>query len=538
MTVLYAGKRAEGANDAHKLPAFLASRGWVAAVVVLSLTFVVLTGRDGLFNLYFRWGHEDEYGYGFLAVALVPLFLWRRWPLVRALSNDTKWPGLALVAVAQLAAVLGALGESYFVEQIAFILTLLGIAVVIFGTGPIRVFLPLAVLLLLTIPLPFTLQAIVTVKLQLLSTQIGEAAIRLFGIPVFVEGNVIDLGQYKLQVAEACSGLRYLLPLTAISFILAYLYKAPFWKKAILVASAAPITILINSFRIAVIGVLVDNFGTQMAEGFLHEFEGWVVFLFGALLLGLEMLALERFRFANINVNSVWGSRIAASGVAKPISFSMSAVAAALVCTAAFAIVSSVAWAHEFAPKPARESFVGFPRQLGEWSGKEGQLQPEVLAILNTSDYYVGDFSNGPKATPVNFFVAYYNSMSKDSGIHSPRVCLPGNGWEFASFEQKHFADLSPTAAGSYNRVIIQKGEQKLLMYYWFQQRERRSANEFTMKYYLLLDSLTKNRKDGALVRIYTPISAGGLKGVAEADDRLHAFAQAVLPTMKSYIPH
>ena len=75
-------------------------------------------------------------------------------------------------------------------------------------------------------------------------------------------------------------------------------------------------------------------------------------------------------------------------------------------------------------------------------------------------------------------------------------------------------------------------------MYYWFQQRERRSANEFTMKYYLLLDSLIKNWKDGALVRIYTPITAGGLKGVAEADDRLHAFAQAVLPTMKSYIPH
>ena len=162
------------------------------------------------------------------------------------------------MAVAQLAAVLGAFGKSYFVEQIAFILTLLGIAVVIFGTGPIRVFLPLAVPLLLTIPLPFTLQAIVTVKLQLISTQIGEAAIRLFGIPVFVEGNVIDLGQYKLQVAEACSGLRYLLPLTAISFILAYLYKAPFWKKAVLVASAAPITILINSFRIAVIAVLVQ----------------------------------------------------------------------------------------------------------------------------------------------------------------------------------------------------------------------------------------------------------------------------------------
>jgi exosortase D (VPLPA-CTERM-specific) len=537
MTVLYAGKRAKGADETHILPAFLGSRGWVAAFVLVSLIFVVLTGRDGLSNLYFRWGHEDEYGYGFLAVALVPLFLWRRWNLVRTLSNDTKWPGLVLVAGAQLAAVLGALGESVFIEQIAFILSLLGIAMVVFGTGPVRVFAPLAVLLLLTIPLPYTLQAIVTVKLQLLSTQIGEAAIRLFGIPVFVEGNVIDLGPYKLQVAEACSGLRYLLPLTCISFILAYLYKAPFWKKAILVVSAAPITVLINSFRIAVIAVLVDNFGTQMAEGFLHEFEGWVVFLFGALLLGLEMLALERFRFASIDVDSIWGRRIAASGMAKPISVSMSVVAAALICSAAFGIVSSVAWAHDFAPKLERESFVEFPRQLGEWSGKEGQLEPEVLAILNTSDYYVGDFANGPKATPVNFFVAYYNSMSKDSGIHSPRVCLPGNGWEFASFEQKGFAELSPGAEGTFNRVMIQKGEQKLLMYYWFQQRERRSASEFAMKYYLLVDSLTKNRKDGALIRIYTPVAAAGLKGVADADDRLRLFAKDVLPVIGNYVP-
>ena len=82
MTVLYAGKRprSERRPQTACIPRLL---GWVAAVVVLSLTFVVLTGRDGLFNLYYRWGHEEEYGYGFLAVALVPLFLWRRWPLVR-----------------------------------------------------------------------------------------------------------------------------------------------------------------------------------------------------------------------------------------------------------------------------------------------------------------------------------------------------------------------------------------------------------------------------------------------------------------------
>ena len=323
MTVLYAGKRAEGANDAHKLPAFLASWGWVAAC---RNSFADICGPDGT---------------GWLVQPLLPLGIRGRVRLW--IFGGSACPTIFVEALGPRQGVV----ERY---EVAGIGTgggspigrrsrcprgiVLHRADCIYSDfagdrgGGLRhrtdsVFAPLAVLLLLTIPLPYTLQAIVTVKLQLLSTQIGEAAIRLFGIPVFVEGNVIDLGQYKLQVAEACSGLRYLLPLTAISFILAYLYKAPFWKKAILVASAAPITILINSFRIAVIAVLVDNFGTQMAEGFLHQFEGWVVFIFGALLLGLEMLALERFRFANVNVDLVLGSRIAASGVAKPISFSM-----------------------------------------------------------------------------------------------------------------------------------------------------------------------------------------------------------------------
>src|SRR5665213_392907 len=290
---------------AEKRPPLLTSRLWAVSLTIVCIALVCLAGRDGLWNLWDRWAHEEEYGYGFLVVALVPLLLWRRWHLIRAASTEARWPGLAIVVVAQTCTVLATLGESYFIEQIAFILSLLGIGLIVFGTGAVRVLLTLALLLLLTIPLPYTLQAILTIKLQLLSTNIGVAIIQLMGLPVYADGNIIDLGTYKLQVAEACSGLRYLLPLTCISFIVAYLYKAPFWKKAVLVASAAPITILINSFRIAVTALLVSNFGTQMAEGFLHQFEGWVVFLFGALLLGIEILALERFRWSDINIESI-----------------------------------------------------------------------------------------------------------------------------------------------------------------------------------------------------------------------------------------
>ncbi len=98
-------------------------------------------------------------------------------------------------------------------------------------------------------------------------------------MPVFLEGNIIDLGVYKLQVAEACSGLRYLFPILSFSYLFAILYRGPVWHKAVLLLSAAPLTVFMNSFRIGVIGVLVNQYGIEQAEGFLHFFEGWVIFI-------------------------------------------------------------------------------------------------------------------------------------------------------------------------------------------------------------------------------------------------------------------
>ena len=536
MTMQYSPKLSGNAEGLSDVPS-LASRWLVPAFIAASVAFASFAGFDGLGNLYSRWAHEDEYGYGFLAAGLVFVLLWRRRHLIRSLAAGPKWPGLALVIIAQLFGVLGALSESYFVEQIALVCTFLGFAAVMYGTGPIRVFLPLAIILLMTIPLPYTLQAMITLKLQLLSTNIGEAVIRLIGIPVFVEGNVIDLGQYKLQVAEACSGLRYLLPLTCISFILAYLYQAPLWKRFIVVASAPLITVLINSFRIAVVAVLVDNYGSHMAEGFVHEFEGWVIFLFGGLLLGLEILALEGFRISKLNVDSMFGEERATHEGSTPKLLNSLAVTALVVCAAAFGVISSVAWVHARTPGPVRQNFVSFPQHVGNWSVHEGQLDPAVLTVLKATDYYIGDFSEATNNSPVNFFVAYYDSLNKGAAIHSPQVCLPASGWEFSSIEERNFGELAPGVEGTFNRVVVQKGEQKILMYYWFQQRERRTANEFRMKYYLLIDSLRKNRRDGALVRIYTPVPTGGQNGVASAEARLHSFAEVIIPKMSHYIP-
>ena len=150
------------------------------------------------------------------------------------------------------------------------------------------------IFLLFAIPLPYFIDAVLSYRLQLISSELGTAFIRLFQIPVFREGNVIDLGVYKLQVVEACSGLRYLYPLMSLGFLAAYFFQAPIWQRALIFLSTIPITIVMNSLRIGIVGILVDHFGPQDADGFLHMFEGWIIFIACAGVLVAEMSLLAR----------------------------------------------------------------------------------------------------------------------------------------------------------------------------------------------------------------------------------------------------
>ena len=125
----------------------------------------------------------------------------------------------------------------------------------------------------------------------------------MFEIPVYRDGNIIDMGNYKLQVVEACSGLRYLYPLLGLSFLSAYLFHAPLWQRGLVLLSSIPIAIGMNRLRIGVVGILVDRWGTQIAREFSTSSKAWVIFLACAALLAAEMYLLawiSRRRFFDV----------------------------------------------------------------------------------------------------------------------------------------------------------------------------------------------------------------------------------------------
>jgi exosortase D (VPLPA-CTERM-specific) len=500
------------------------------ALIGSGLLLLLFAFAGGLEELVTRWDRQEEYSHGYILPFLTLYFIWQRKNLIQQSDFSPSWMGFGIVLLALIVFLVGEISALFMLIQYAFIAVLVGIALSIMGWPAVKPVVVPILLLIFAIPLPYFLEASLSANLQLLSSKLGVYFIRWCQIPVYLEGNIIDLGSYKLQVVEACSGLRYLFPLMSLGFICAYMYNTAFWKRALVFLSTIPITLFMNSFRIAMIGVLVDNWGISMAEGFLHDFEGWVVFMACLGVLIVEMLLLSRLGKDRRSFAEVFGLAAdqsisnAAETKVRPLSRPYFAIIASLAV--ASIAVSSIDKREEIFPE--RKNFPEFPMQLTDWQGQHSSMEDNVIRSLGLSDYILADFKQVHGA-PVNLYAAYYASQRKGVSPHSPRVCIPGGGWQITDIERK---DLGLLAV---NRIVVKKGDMTQLVYYWFQQRGRKMANEYLMKWYLFKDALLLNRTDGALVRLTTMVNPG--ESLDLADQRLLGFAKEVLPVLPQYIP-
>jgi EpsI family protein len=184
---------------------------------------------------------------------------------------------------------------------------------------------------------------------------------------------------------------------------------------------------------------------------------------------------------------------------------------------------------------PPRKSFAQYPTTLGPWIGRRETLETVYLDQLMLDDYLLADFVR-EQEPPINYYIAWYDSQRAGRSVHSPRGCLPGGGWVIQSFTQRA---LPGVRAGHeplrVNRALIRLGNQQQLVYYWFQQRGRVITNEYVVKWYLFWDALTRNRTDGALVRLVVALPPNGAADAA--DQQLTEFAAAAAPTLTAYVP-
>lgn len=269
-------------NATNKTAIGIASVSVLSAIILGLIAFLY---QDIMWNMVMDWEHDPNYSHGFLVPFIAGYLVWERWAQLRTIPIQASNWGIPLLSLGIVMLVVGSIGAELYTQRVSFIVVLAGLILLILGKQYLRdLGLPLAFLIFM-VPLPAIVVNTIAFPLQLLAAQTAAYCLFQLGIPVFREGNLISLAGSTLEVAEACSGLRSLLALITLGTIYAYFSQKDNWKRWVLVGLSIPIAIVANAIRVTGTGILANHWGVEVAQGFYHTFEGWIVFVVAFILL-------------------------------------------------------------------------------------------------------------------------------------------------------------------------------------------------------------------------------------------------------------
>jgi exosortase D (VPLPA-CTERM-specific) len=324
--------------------------------------------------------------------------------------------------------------------------------------------------------------------------------------------------------------------------------------------------------RIAMTAILFKYFGSRVAEGFFHEFSGLLIFAICIPVLLIEMKVLEKLPPVQLKTTSeskeigkiksennsgshtllrsdelrrgspCLSSQHQDTGIQSKANKTVSRngwllqpmfVVAVILLGVTLAISHNIDFREKI---PAKKNLDQFPLRIGEWAAERHQTMAQYfIDELDLSEYVIINYHNR-NDKKVNFYVAYYESQRKGESIHSPATCLPGSGW---SFNQSGTVKITGVFGnnGTYevNRAVIQLGRKRQLSYYWFPVRGRILNNAYQLKIYNFWDALTRQRTDGALVRLITSVYKD--ETLEDAEKRLQSFVRDIAPVLEEYLP-
>jgi len=463
---------------------------------------------------------SEDYSFGLLLPLVSGYLVYLKWPRLKGHNWQPSWVGLPIIFLGFVIYILGDLTAVLYLPPFSFLVVVTGL-LWLGGGWPLvwELAFPLF-LLFFMIPLPAIIMKGLTLPLQLISSKLAAETLQLLGFPVLRQGNVIDLGVRQLQVVDACSGLRYILSLTALGLIYCYFYQRRFWKAAVLLISLVPAAILANALRVAAMGLY-----PALQEGFWHSFTGWLIFIFCFGVLGLINWLLNYLQPEGTSgAPEAEPPPLEAPEAGKKLSHTPY-LAAALVL---ILVVGQVALRLAQAPAvPLLQNFDHFPLKLGEYQGKRNYLDAAMAKTVG-ADAYLDVHFTGDKQTPVNLWIAYFESQSKkvEGRIHSPLICLTGGGWHILESKEMEIAPGLPV-----RYLLIEQGGQRQVVLYWYLQRGRFVASEYSSRLFMGWDGLINRRNDGALVRLITPAGADA----NQARERLTAFAHSLAPLLPKF---
>ncbi|MEJ5330088.1 MAG: VPLPA-CTERM-specific exosortase XrtD [Desulfobaccales bacterium] len=521
------------AQKAEKRDNIIISTWLAASLLFLGVSYLYGSVLIRLINSLLQ---SDDYSYGLLFPLVSAYIVYLKRPRIRELAPRPSWWGLPLLAVGLFLYVAAELAAELYTTRVSFVVSLAGLVTLMGGPRLLRLLAFPLLLLLLMLPLPELITNRLTLPLQLISSRLAAVFLHLLGVPVFQQGNILDLGMRQLQIVKACSGLRYILPLLALGLIFCYFWQRRLWKAVILLASLVPLAILANALRVAAMALY-----PALLTGFWHGFSGWLIFLFCLLALAglnalLNYLSPAAPKSPEVPPSpAAAGPRPplpAAAGEApdparppdRPALLPLAAALALLLVS--FPVVQRAAQAVRV---PLKQGFEHFPLQLGPWQGKITPVDPEMVRLTQSHAHLNVDYVNPGHGT-VNLWIAYYETQKKAGGfVHSPKGCLIASGWRFLESGTYELAPGRPV-----NYLLAEQLGTRIVVFYWYLQRGRWLTSEYWNKFYMAWDGLTRRRTDGALIRLITPAAPD----VPTAQARLAGFAHYLHSIVAEFIPY
>jgi len=470
-------------------------------------------------KMTYRWSSDDS-SYCYLIIPLFLYLCWEQRALFRFEVFSVKGWGLVAALASIFVVFLGELGS---VETLVFLGLwgcLTSIIITTYGLRSRALLFPIIILLFI-VPLP---------PFKLLVSKISAGMLRLIGISVLLEGNILDLGATRLEVVDACSGLRYLMSLVLLALLMGHYFARRWWQQGVLLSMVFPLLIILNSARIFMSGILTIMGHAELTQGAFHDVTGIIFFLVAGVLFYftsrmMSTLVPQALTGQTLQTQTPVATPEGGRNALLPMGFLF------LIFLVSGVIFQQIP---KSSTSPERLQFASFPLTIGPWQGEAHPLADDIVKALWADDYLNATYVHKETKNLTYLLIPFYEYQGTRHTAHAPQSCLLGGGFVITSSLERHIG-LPDGKNISIVTMRMEKNDNKLLASYFFLQRGRVITNPWLNKYFLMVDALVKRRTDGALVRVEMTVPPNQNFEVAQAlhDD----FIKEMWPLLKQYVP-
>jgi exosortase len=266
---------------------------WLVVALVVPIACVLWAYWTTLGEAARHWSNDPQYSHGYLVPAFAVALLWLRRDKIRGFTLRPSWWGAPVLATGILLRLAATHYYFVWIDGLSLLPCLAGVCLMVGGRPAWRWAWPAIAFLVFMIPVPFSLEVLLADPLQRLATVVSTFMLQTLGLPALAEGKTILLNDIRINIVEACSGLRMLMIFFALSTAVSLVIRRPFWEKLLIVASAIPIALIANIMRITVTGILHNTLGSEIANAVFHDLAGWLMMPLALGLLAIELAVLK-----------------------------------------------------------------------------------------------------------------------------------------------------------------------------------------------------------------------------------------------------